>query len=46
VNGLPYITFRAAVTGPGRENNAFALVTVTGGKVSVQGYGKQKSYAI
>lgn len=46
VNGIPYITLRAAVTGPGLENNAFALVKVTGEKITVQGYGKQESYAV
>ncbi len=46
VNGIPYFTFRAAVTGSGLENNAFALVRLSAGKIVVQGYGKQKSYVV
>lgn len=46
LNGIPYITFEAAVDGPGLENNAFALVTVDRNAVRVRGYGKQESFEI
>jgi alkaline phosphatase len=46
VNGIPYITFEAAVDGPGLENNAFALVEVERDRIRVQGYGKQDSREI
>lgn len=44
INGIHYHTHRAMVEGPGPENNAFALVTVsTCGKIVVKGYCKQAS---
>ncbi|MFA6472366.1 MAG: metallophosphoesterase [Candidatus Latescibacterota bacterium] len=46
VNGIPYFTLRAAVEGPGLENNAFALMTVKKGRIEVRGFGKQKSYDV
>jgi len=42
INGIPYFTMRAMVEGPGLENNAFALATVSAtGSVRIDGYGKQ-----
>jgi len=42
VEGIPYYTFKAAVEGPGLENNAYAIVTVgPGDRVSVDGFGRQ-----
>jgi alkaline phosphatase len=46
VNGIPYITFEAAVDGAGLENNAFALVDVGKDRIQVRGYGKQDSRRI
>ncbi|MHB9029417.1 MAG: metallophosphoesterase [Candidatus Latescibacterota bacterium] len=46
VNGIPYITFEAAVDGPGLENNAFTLVTVEKERMRMQGYGKQDSHEV
>jgi len=41
-NGIPYLTLTAMVTGPGLENNAFAVVTVTTHRtVRVKGFGRQ-----
>jgi alkaline phosphatase len=42
IRGIPYLTLRAMVEGPGIENNAFALATLsTAGTVQLRGYGKQ-----
>ncbi|MFC1528678.1 metallophosphoesterase family protein, partial [Candidatus Latescibacterota bacterium] len=47
INGIHYITFRAAVEGPGLENNSFAVVNIdTDGGIVVTGYGKQESYRL
>lgn len=46
VNGISYITLRAAVEGPGLENNAFALVAVERERIEVRGYGKQRSHVV
>jgi len=46
VNGIPYITLKAAVDGPGLENNAYAMVSVEPERIRVQGYGKQESHII
>lgn len=41
IGGIPYITLRAMVEGPGLENNAFALVTLRGRNVGLKGFGRQ-----
>ena len=42
LSSIPYFTMRAMVEGPGLENNAFALATVSAtGSVRIEGYGKQ-----
>jgi 3',5'-cyclic AMP phosphodiesterase CpdA len=46
MNSIPYFTLRAAVEGPGLENNAFALVTMEKGRIKLRGFGKQKSYEV
>lgn len=44
IEGIPYCTFKAAVEGPGLENNAYAIVTLgPGDRVSVEGFGRQKA---
>jgi predicted phosphodiesterase len=44
INGIPYLTFRAAVDGTGPKNNAFAMVSIMkDGTIQVKGYGKQES---
>ncbi len=44
IHGILYFTLRAMVEGPGLENNAFALVTVSvEGTITIRGYGKQVS---
>ncbi len=47
INGIHYLTFRAAVEGPGLENNAFSLVKVSAnGKIDVEGHGQQNSLVL
>ena len=46
VNGIPYITIKAAVTGPGLENNAFAIVHVKNREIMERGYGKQENFTV
>jgi alkaline phosphatase len=42
INGIPYLTQRAMVEGPGLESNAYALARVaTDGSVRIRGFGKQ-----
>ncbi len=42
LRGIPYLTLRAMVEGPGLENNAFAVATLSpAGAVQLRGYGKQ-----
>ena len=43
VNGIPYVTFRAAVDGSTLENNAYAMVYILkDGSIFIKGYGKQE----
>ena len=47
INGIHYITFRAAVEGSDLENNAYAMVNINAdGGIVVKGYGKQESYSL
>ena len=42
IGGIRYLTLRAMVEGPGLDNNAYALATVTpAGAIGLRGYGKQ-----
>jgi predicted phosphodiesterase len=42
INGIHYFTCRAMIEGPGPDNNAYALVTVsTNDCIDVKGFGKQ-----
>jgi alkaline phosphatase len=44
IAGIPYFTFKAAVEGPGLDNNAYAIVSLgPGDRVSVEGFGRQPS---
>ena len=44
INGIHYVTFRAAVEGSSLKNNAFAVVYMSGkGNIRVKGYKKQRS---
>ncbi|MFW6107278.1 MAG: metallophosphoesterase [bacterium] len=44
IRGIHYLTLRAMVEGPGLENNAFALASISlSGAVRLRGYGKQPS---
>ena len=44
VRGIHYVTLCGMVEGPGIENNAYALVTVTpAGSLTIKGFGKQPS---
>ncbi|MCE5249559.1 metallophosphoesterase [bacterium] len=44
INGIPYISLRAAVEGSTLENNAYAIVHIRrAGGLSIEGYGKQAS---
>jgi len=46
INGIHYVTLRAAVEGSGLKNNAYAMVYVKkNGDIIVKGYGKQGSYS-
>ena len=46
-NGITYIGVRAMVIGPGLENNAFAVVSVSAdGGLTVDGYGQQRDYTL
>ncbi len=43
--GIPYLSLRAMVVGPGLENNAYAIATVhPGGRIELQGFGCQAGY--
>jgi len=47
VNGIHYLTLRAAVEGPGVENNAWAIVRLfSDDRVEVEGFKEQKSYTL
>ncbi|MBT4484246.1 MAG: alkaline phosphatase [Candidatus Latescibacteria bacterium] len=47
INGIHYITLRAAVEGPGLENNSFAVVFLSSdGTMLVEGYKRQESYEL
>ena len=47
INGIHYVTLRAAVEGSGLENNAYAMVNINAdGGIVVKGYGKQESYSL
>ena len=47
VNGIPYVTLRAMVTGPGLENTACAVVTVhPDGRIDLRGHGQQPSLSL
>ncbi|MFC1693273.1 alkaline phosphatase [Candidatus Latescibacterota bacterium] len=47
INGIHYVTFKAAVEGSGIENNAYAAVYVKeANTVQLQGYRRQKSYEL
>jgi len=46
IGGIPYCTLRAMVEGAGVENRAFAIVTLRGRKVEVDGFGKQRDYLL
>ena len=43
VNGIPYLRLSAMCEGPSPGNNAFAIVSLTGGEVHVEGFGRQES---
>jgi len=44
VNGIPYVTLKGAVEGPGTENNAFCLFEWSCGRLKMEGFGKQDGY--
>jgi len=47
VNGIHYLTLRAAVEGPGVESNAWAIARLfPGGRLEVEGFKKQRSYTL
>jgi len=47
INGIHYITLRAAVEGSGLDNNAYAMVYVhRSGLIRMEGYKRQKSYEL
>ena len=44
VNGIPYLTLTAMVTGPGETNNAYAIAHVgEDGALTIEGVGRQES---
>lgn len=44
IGGIHYVTMRGMVEGPGLENNAYALVTISPkGPIAIRGFGKQPS---
>lgn len=47
INGIPYLTFKAAGEGSGPENNTFALVEIGAGrKIKIRGFGREDSRVI
>jgi len=43
--GIPHVALRAMVVGPGLENNAYAVVSLTAdGALSVEGFGQQEGF--
>jgi len=47
INGIPYLTLKAMVEGPGEANNSYAVVKVVkGGAIEVEGFGKELSRRI
>lgn len=45
IEGIPYVTLRAAVEGEGTGNNSYAIVHWAGdGSLKVEGFGKQQGY--
>lgn len=43
IRGIPYLTMRAMVEGPGLENNAYALATISTTAIALRGFAKQPS---
>jgi alkaline phosphatase len=43
ITGIPYVTLAAMIEGPGLENNAFGLLELSAGGMSLTGYGRQQS---
>jgi len=47
INGIPYLGITAMATGPGTENNAFAIVSLhDDGTIDVSGFGRQPSLTL
>lgn len=46
INGIHYCTLRAMVVGPGLENNAYAIVTLDGERITFEGFGRQKAWML
>ena len=46
MNGIPYVTFKGAVEGPGLENNKYALAEIFNESVTINGFGKQESFEL
>jgi predicted phosphodiesterase len=47
INGIPYLTFKAAGEGSGLANNKFALVEIAPGrKIKIRGFGREDSRGI
>ena len=47
IAGIPYVTLRAMTEGPGLENNAYALVTIsTDGLIKTRGFVRQPGHTV
>lgn len=46
MNGIPYVTLKGAVEGPGLENNKSAIADCTIGRVQIEGFGKQERFEL
>lgn len=47
IGGIPYLTLRAMVEGPGLASNAYALATISpAGAIRLRGHGKQPSRSV
>ena len=47
IAGIPYVTLRAMVEGPGLENNAYALVSISKeGSITSRGFAKQPDHVL
>jgi 3',5'-cyclic AMP phosphodiesterase CpdA len=43
IEGIHYVTLKAIVEGPGLENNAYAMVRLSPGRIEIHGTGRQES---